>query len=457
MDHLFIRLWRHRVVVANVHKSPDGKGLGYGMMLIRMRRVLLLGQMARVPVFFVPSRTALNTAVTRLQSDDVTIIAPESWTGRWLRVVWTLTSPFHIGRPWLWVRRSIARVAVGPFYEALERSSWMPRRVRRFLMRQGPLYRTLKKANATYAAQAEVLWQQAYKAMAISPLHALEEAGEPVPPVRLRLPASREQQVAREAAMLGISLTAPIVTVHVREAGYRSTAGLRQRSWDDIRNARIESFFEAFGALVERGYTVVRLGDPTMTPVTMQGVVDLATSPARNQWLDIWCTMRSEFLIGCDSGPSWLAVLLGVPVLTVNAVHFRDLSRPSDRIICKLARDRTTNTILSVSDMLTEGYLREGFKGGRYEPIDNTPSDLQRAVVDMIEVVHGRERRSSWQDRFKRRLREAERQSWGGRSALEGVVIYGRGRGTLSHGFARKHFVHSPKDGHPEEPTGNQP
>src|SRR6185436_13097687 len=173
----------------------------------------------------------------------------------------------------------------------------------------------------------------------------------------------------------------------------------------------------------------------------LPGVVDLATSPARNQWLDIWCTMRSEFLIGCDSGPSWLAMLLDVPILTVNAVHFRDLSRPADRITCKLARDTTTGETLSVSEMLTDEFLRVGFKGDRYDCVDNSPADLRRAVLDMIEVVHGRERRSSWQNRFNRLLHAAERQGLGGRSALDGVVINGRARGTLSHGFAKKHFV----------------
>jgi len=228
--------------------------------------------------------------------------------------------------------------------------------------------------------------------------------------------------------------------VHVRESGYRSASGLRQRSWDEVRNAQIETFFPAFSALTERGYTVVRLGDATMTPVQMPGVVDLATSPARTQWLEVWCTMRSEFLVGCDSGPSWLAVLLGIPVLTVNAVHFRDLSRPMDRIICKRARDLASGATLAVSEMLTQEFLSVGFKGDRYEYIDNTRADIRRAVIDMIEVVHGREQRSAWQNRFTRRLREVDRQGLADRSALEGVAIMGRARGTLSQSFAKKYF-----------------
>ncbi|MBI2188124.1 MAG: TIGR04372 family glycosyltransferase [Acidobacteria bacterium] len=441
MDHLFLRLPGRRLLLADVHASLEGHGIGYGMMLVRMRRVFAAGQMLRAQVFFVPSGKALNTAVTSLQCDDPVIVAAGSWSARALTLLWWIAAPVRAGNSWLWIRRSIAWLVVGPVYGAVERSTWLPRHLRRFVMQRGPVYRRLKRTIRAYAAHAETRWTRLYEDQARTRLRALETAGHEAAPIRLRMPADREEQTAKAAAALGIDPAAPIVTVHVRESGYRFASGLRQRGWDTIRNARIETYWPAFRALVKRGYTVVRLGDPTMTPVQLRGVVDLATSPARSPWLDIWCTMRSEFLVGCDSGPSWLAVLLGVPVLTVNAVHFRDLSRPSDRIVCKLARDRTTGATLSVSDMLSGDFLRVGFKGDRFECIDNTPADVRRAVLDMIDVVHGRERRSSWQNRFTRRLRELERQGLGGRSALEGVAIMGRARGTLSRTFAKQYFV----------------
>ena len=439
MEHLFVRIPRLRLLLVNVHESPEGHGVGYGMMLIRMRRALVLGRMLHARVFLVPSRHALNTAITSLQSDDPVIVSPDSWTARALRVLWSIAAPFRVGNPVLWARHSIARAVVDSFYDAVKRSTWLPGPFRKAAMRRRPLYRRLKRSIELYSALCEARWKRLYDSARL-PRAAQKERGDESASIRLRLPADREEQTAREALALGIDPAAPIVTVHVRESGYRSVSGLRQRSWDEVRNARIETFFPAFRALAERGYTVVRLGDATMTPVHMPGVVDLATSPARTPWLEIWCTMRSEFLIGCDSGPSWLAVLLGIPVLTVNAVHFRDLSRPTDRIICKRARDLTSGATLTVSDMLTQDFLRVGFKGDRYEYIDNSRADIRRAVLDMIEVVHGRERRSSWQNRFSRRLRDVERAGLAERSALEGVAIMGRARGTLSRTFAKKYF-----------------
>jgi putative glycosyltransferase (TIGR04372 family) len=433
VEHLIFRLPRLRLLLVNVHESPDGHGVGYGMMLIRMRRALVLGQMLRARVFFVPSRSALNTAITSLHSDDPIIVDANSWAARGLHGLWWIAAPLRVGNPVLWARHAMARAVVDTFYDAVKRSTRLPGAFRKAAMRRRPLFRRLKKAIESYSERCEARWKHRHHV-------ARAQRGDDMPPIRLRLPADREEQIAREAAALGIDPAAPIVTVHVRESGYRSVSGLRQRSWDEVRNARIETFLPAFHALAERGYTVVRLGDPTMTPVEMPGVVDLATSPARTQWLEIWCTMRSQFLVGCDSGPSWLAVLLGIPVLTVNAVHFRDLSRPMDRIICKLAHDRDTGATLSVSEMLTRDFLDVGFKSDRYECIDNTRADIRHAVLDMIDVVHDREQRSSWQNRFSRRLREVERQGLAERSALEGVAVMSRARGTLSRRFAKKYF-----------------
>ena len=439
MEHAIYRLPGRRVLLANVHHSADGRGIGYGQMLIRMRRALLLARMTGMAVYLPPSGHAVNRAVLELESPDVEIVRARSWTARVLRVWWVLGAPFRLGRPWLWAAGVVARFVTGPFYRRVKQSRVLPSRVRRYLLERRGLYARLKAVNADYAAHSGKTWQALYRSHVLEPLRTAA-AGEAPPLLRLRLPADQLARITRAAAALGVPSDTPIVTVHVRESGFRQASQLRQRDWDDIRNAHIESFQLAFEALVERGYTVVRLGDPTMTPVSMRGVIDLATAPERDPWLDIWFTARSRFLVGCDSGPSWLAVMLDVPVLTVNAVHFRDMARDTDRMICKLARDRRTGQVLTVEEMLTGEFLKAGFKSDAYECVDNSPKDLRRAVIDMIDVVDGRERLSAAQKRFNYRLRRVDRFRVGGDSALEGVAVTAGLKGTISRRFARQHF-----------------
>lgn len=448
-----MRLGRRRVLMADVRFSADGKGIAYGQLLIRIERVLRFGQVMGVAVFFVAPVTSINAAVFHLQSEDVEIVPPDSWRARWLKCVWFAAAPFRLGAPWLWLQRTVAR-GWDRVYGLVERTPRLPRAVRQFVLRPGPLARRLRAANAAYASRSSMLWKQTFKQHAGRRLKEAERAGIEMP-LRLTLPPERERAAVELASQLGIRLAAPLVTplatrlvtLHVRESGYRATAGLRQRSWDVIRNARIETYADACRALVERGYTVVRIGDRTMTPIRQAGVVDLATSPARTEWLELWCIQRSEFLIGCDSGPSWLASLLEVPILTVNAIHLRDLARVRDRVICKLARDTTSGALLSVSAMLTDGYLREGLTTGRYDHLDNSPPDIRQAVVDMIDVVHGREVLSPAQQRFNERLGELGRDGTAGPGALEGIAIRHRPRGTLARSFADRYFETPPGAG----------
>jgi len=435
-----------------MHLGPDGQGVGYGKMLIRMDRALQLARMTRVPVFFVHPHRSLNPAIPFLQSNDVAIVPPYGWRARLLSLFWYAATPFRIGAPWLSLQRAVAQLVVGRIYLKLERATWLPARFRKWLIERGVVLSYLKRVNYAYGRRSSALWETRYKTEVIAPLREARQADRELPPVRLALPRDREARVVAEAARLGIDTCAPLVTVHVRESGFRTEAGLRQRGWDQVRNADVTTYVDAFAALVKRGYTVVRVGDRSMTPITYPGVIDFVRIEQPTAWLEVWCMLRSTFFIGCDSGPAWLAYLLNVPQLTVNAVHFRDLTRPTDRIICKLARDTATGRVLSVSEMLNEDFLRNGFKSGRYEYLDNSPLDIERAVLDMLTVVQGRERRSSAQDRFNRRLRTLEHESALDWSALDGVSILRRPRGTLSQGFAKRHFLPSSK--HVDTPSG---
>ena len=46
----------------------------------------------------------------------------------------------------------------------------------------------------------------------------------------------------------------------------------------------------------------MRIGDSTMTPLDHPGVLDLAKSTKRTELLELYCLMRSELLLGCESG-----------------------------------------------------------------------------------------------------------------------------------------------------------
>ena len=100
----------------------------------------------------------------------------------------------------------------------------------------------------------------------------------------------------------GAVAAGPIVTLHVRSGASAATPGYAAS--DATRNATIERYFEAIDLLVDRGYTVVRLGNASMPRLARAGVVDLAHRPDPDGVLTLFAIQRSAFLVGCESGPA---------------------------------------------------------------------------------------------------------------------------------------------------------
>ena len=210
-----------------------------------------------------------------------------------------------------------------------------------------------------------------------------------------------EAGAAQAAAAIGIEPDARIVVLHVRESGFKQAAG-GDRDADAIRNARIETYFDAIDLLVSRGFTVVRVGDRYMTPVQRIGVVDLATSPARTDELELWLMFRSRMFIACDSGPYAATYMTATPCLAVNVTNVIGgyPVRKRDRYILKRVHDARLGRELTLREMLTLEYFEQRKDLLRYRFIDNTPEEIRAAVEEMLGVFDGDTRLSDEQQAF---------------------------------------------------------
>ncbi len=129
----------------------------------------------------------------------------------------------------------------------------------------------------------------------------------------MRRPAPDDPALTRFYGETGLTPEDPIVTLHGREGGFRTD--LHQ----SLRNVDIRACLPAIRALVARGYRVVRLGDPSMSPLPpLTGVVDYALSPLKTPELDILLPAAAAFHIGSSSGLSKVPLLFGTPTLFLN-------------------------------------------------------------------------------------------------------------------------------------------
>ncbi len=126
----------------------------------------------------------------------------------------------------------------------------------------------------------------------------------------LSIPSEDRPALAEFLAAVGHPGGGRYVTVHCREDGFKRPG--RHRA----RNARIQNYLPALAALVDRGYTVVRLGDPSMSRLPeRRGFVDYAHSPLKSPQLDVLLVAEADFHIGTSSGLSVVPLLFGTPCL----------------------------------------------------------------------------------------------------------------------------------------------
>ncbi len=349
-------------------------GAQFGHLGMEMVMALGLARRERSSVAFVRPVPLVNPAPFALESPDVPIVllgyvAQRTWAARW----WWWRSLEAWDRAWTEFRSA--------FLTELAR-----------LLRDGAEDARLPASLRRRLRQAK---QELPKARGLRPIpttpyllrRAIRE------PVAVGLGPRSRALAEGQAQALGIDPGARIVTMHARESGYKrgreahdkpSRSAVRRD--DGTRNVAVESYLPAVDFLVAKGYTVVRLGDPTMHPVVRAGVVDLALDPRRTPELELYCLLRSEFLLAGESGPSVFTLLTNTPTLTLNATDPVS-SFPIRRnwlYTLKRVLDLETGQILTLQDMASPAYLQSLRDTDRFRFLSHTPEEVLEGVREML-------------------------------------------------------------------------
>jgi putative glycosyltransferase (TIGR04372 family) len=347
----------------------------YGHLAMELLMIQDEARRLRLPIYFLPERDTVNPALYEVEAEGTTVVRPGLLQRTWLRAMWhagemsdqvrqrgfEASEPLRAG-----LTRQLRRAA------RLQAARWARRPLRRFADRIAAM---------TAAARGERPYM---RRRAMRTRHAV------------RLNTDAEARAQRNAEELGIPAGARIVVIHAREAGFKRGRevhdGTGKRRHDDLRNARIETYFPAVDRLVRQGYTVVRIGDTSMTTVRRHGIIDVATNPKRIPELDLHLLLRAHFAVTGESGPGQVAMLTNTPTLTLNATD--PISsfpvRDDSLYIVKRVREAGTGRVLPLREMLGFDYLRHLRNPGRFEYIDNTPDDIIEAIDEISAIASGR-------------------------------------------------------------------
>ena len=182
------------------------------------------------------------------------------------------------------------------------------------------------------------------------------------------------------------------VALHVRE-------NRRNRSYadiHDIRNADVKAYLPAINEVTRRGGWVIRMGDPSMTPLpALPHVIDYCHRDLRADWMDIFIAAQCRFMLGSGSGPVFVPPIYGVPSVITN--WWPPAQRPLhafDIFVPKMPRRLTDGGYLTLSEMLREpvSYCQSRRFLTRDEGVvveDADPEIIRAAVAEMLARLDG--------------------------------------------------------------------
>ena len=206
---------------------------------------------------------------------------------------------------------------------------------------------------------------------------------------------------------LGLEPGQPFVCLHVRDASFKEqTRPNYDPSTGDFRNADINDSLLAAQSLVDRGYTVVRMGAivESELPPGLEGIIDYSCSGMRSDFLDTVLSMRCSFWVGTSSGALVIAMVTQRPMVLIDCIPMgiQSLWRPKDLYIPKKLMD-SEGRLLSIWEILRGDMgwpeMRDGVWSHTmkmYEErgltiIDNTPEEIRAVCEEMDDNLRGKE------------------------------------------------------------------
>ena len=259
---------------------------------------------------------------------------------------------------------------------------------------------TVLGSKAYHFWEAWAVVQKEWEAQGRGPLLRLDEEH-----------ATRGRAVLRDS--LGVKDGDWFVCLHVREPGFhQDQTGL----YATTRNADIETYRPAVEKIVRMGGKVIRMGDSSMKPFSMEGVYDYALSPHKSDWMDVYLCASCRFFVGTASGLIHLPPLFGTPCALTNwcPLGMRS-SYGSDRFIPKRIWSNVENRFLTFREMMDapvhHWQYQRYYDERQMKLVDNEPEEIEGLVAEMLENK-GEEGLSDEQERFEA-LAVAEPQCYG--------------------------------------------
>ena len=196
-----------------------------------------------------------------------------------------------------------------------------------------------------------------------------------------------------ELLLKKLQICKPYVCIFSRDSAYLKKE-FPSANWNyhNYRDADIDSYQLAAKYLIEKGYTVVRIGSIVEKPFVFnhEKCIDYPYTKYTSDFMDIFLIAQCEAVIGSNSGATDVANAFGVTKIGTNhiPINYAPFSTKQDLFIPK--KLKKNDKYISLSQYLTLSNKEQMLRGETYSKLqikieDNTPEEIRDICKEFLE------------------------------------------------------------------------
>jgi putative glycosyltransferase (TIGR04372 family) len=212
-------------------------------------------------------------------------------------------------------------------------------------------------------------------------------------PQWIRIPSRKVQRFLKSHALQNKK----IVVLHNRDNAYIDYFG-GDNNYHDYRNFQFSDFSDSIDTLRKKDYEVIRIGLKADPRFDSLNIIDLSNEN-QEDWNDVAAVHSSAFFVSGNSGISHISNFFRKPHLFVNQIpydlHHLSAMPKGSLFIPKKLMDNKTGKFLSLAksiELFSRWTIHDNnfFEKNSIEIVNNTASEIDRAVADMIEMIEAK-------------------------------------------------------------------
>jgi putative glycosyltransferase (TIGR04372 family) len=185
------------------------------------------------------------------------------------------------------------------------------------------------------------------------------------------------------------------VCIFARDESYmKQHLPYRDMSYHDSRNTDINNLIEASKYLIEKGFTIIRVGSVVNKPINFshKKMIDYPYSEHQSEFLDIFIMAHCKFIVSlAPSGCTDISTIFDKPMLIVD---FSDYGvaplKKTSLYTLKKYKFRNSNNYLRFEDGLKLGYFWYNLPEFDLEAEEINSQDILEATKEMLDRLEGK-------------------------------------------------------------------